>query len=59
MNGTFTSYDLVRTVPEWRKFALAGACINDVTDEQFVGELTGTAALSGRVKVCAVQSAVV
>jgi hypothetical protein len=59
MNGTSTSYDLVRAVPEWRKFALAGACINDVTDEQFVDELTGTAALSGRVNVCAVQSAVV
>lgn len=30
----------------------AGASINDVTDEQFVDELTGTAALSGqRVKV--------
>jgi anaerobic selenocysteine-containing dehydrogenase len=34
----------------------AGASINDVTDEQFVDELTGTAALSGqRVKVRAAQ----
>ena len=38
----------------------AGASINDVTDEQFVDELTGTAALSGqRVKVRAVQPAAV
>jgi anaerobic selenocysteine-containing dehydrogenase len=36
----------------------AGASINDVTDDQFVDELTGTAALSGqRVKVRAVQPA--
>jgi len=35
-----------------------GASINDVTDEQFVDELTGTAALSGqRVKIRAVQPA--
>jgi anaerobic selenocysteine-containing dehydrogenase len=35
-----------------------GASINDVTDEQFVDQLTGTAALSGqRVKVRAVQPA--
>ena len=38
----------------------AGASINDVTDEQFVDELTGTAALSGqRVTVRAVQPAAV
>jgi anaerobic selenocysteine-containing dehydrogenase len=38
----------------------AGASINDVTDEQFVDELTGTAALSGqRVNVRAVQPAAV
>jgi anaerobic selenocysteine-containing dehydrogenase len=36
----------------------AGASINDVTDDQFVDELTGTAALSGqRVTVRAVQPA--
>jgi anaerobic selenocysteine-containing dehydrogenase len=36
----------------------AGASINDVTDEQFVDDLTGTAALSGqRVKIRAVQPA--
>jgi anaerobic selenocysteine-containing dehydrogenase len=36
----------------------AGASINDVTDEHFVDELTGTAALSGqRVKVRALQPA--
>jgi anaerobic selenocysteine-containing dehydrogenase len=35
-----------------------GASINDVTDEQFVDELTGTAALSGqRVKLRAMQPA--
>ena len=35
-----------------------GASINDVTDEQFIDQLTGTAALSGqRVKVRAVQPA--
>jgi len=36
----------------------AGASINDVTDDQFTDELTGTAALSGqRVRVRAVMSA--
>ena len=38
----------------------AGASINDVTDERFVDELTGTAALSGqRVNVRAVRPAAV
>jgi anaerobic selenocysteine-containing dehydrogenase len=38
----------------------AGASINDVTDEQFVDQLTGTAALSGqRVKIRAAQPAAI
>jgi hypothetical protein len=38
----------------------AGASINDVTDEQFVDQLTGTAALSGQqVKIRAMHPAAV
>jgi len=40
--------------------AAEGASINDVTDDRFVDELTGTAALSGQlVKLRAVQPAAV